>query len=84
MAPGDNRVDLRTGAAGEASKAPRQPQPAATFIRNLQALDRSPIYEARAVAAGLAFCFTAAIRVFAAGPDEWGFCPVISSPSVTT
>jgi hypothetical protein len=32
-------------------------------------------------AAGLARCFTAAIRVFAAGPEECGFCPVISWPS---
>jgi hypothetical protein len=32
------------------------------------------------VAAGPAFCFTAAISVFAAGPEECGFCPVISNP----
>ena len=32
--------------------------------------------------AGLVFCFTAAISVFAAGPDECGFCPVISKPSL--
>src|SRR3954447_15664862 len=42
------------------------------------------IYEARAVTAGLVFCFTAAISVFAAGPDECGFCPVINKPSLTT
>lgn len=42
------------------------------------------VYEARAAAAGLTVCFTAPIRVFAAGPDEVGFCPVISKPSLTT
>jgi hypothetical protein len=42
------------------------------------------IYDARAVAAGVAFCFTAAISVFAAGPEEAGFWPVISKPSLTT
>ena len=31
--------------------------------------------------AGLAFCLTAAISVFAAGPEEARFCPVISKPS---
>ena len=41
------------------------------------------IYEA-ARAAGFAFLFTAAISVFAAGPEECGFCPVISKPSLTT
>jgi hypothetical protein len=41
-------------------------------------------YDARAVAAGVAFCFTAAISFFAAGPDEAGFCPVIRKPSLTT
>jgi hypothetical protein len=33
--------------------------------------------------AGLAFCFTAAISVFAAGLEEAGFCPVISKPPLT-
>jgi hypothetical protein len=42
------------------------------------------LYDARALAAGVAFCFTAAISVFAAGPEEAGFCPVISKPSLTT
>jgi hypothetical protein len=42
------------------------------------------IYDTRAAAAGVAFCFTAAISVFAAGPEEAGFCPVISKPSLTT
>jgi hypothetical protein len=51
--------------------------------RKLASLDGSSIYEARAPAAGLAFCFRAS-RVFAAGPEECGFCPVISRPSVTT
>src|SRR5271156_3782127 len=32
----------------------------------------------------LAICFSFANRVFAAGPEECGFCPVISRPSVTT
>jgi hypothetical protein len=44
----------------------------------------SHLYDARVVAADVAFCFTAAIRVFAAGPEEAGFCPVISKPSLTT
>jgi hypothetical protein len=42
------------------------------------------VYDARAVAGGAAFWFTAAISVFAAGPEEAGFCPVISKPSLTT
>jgi hypothetical protein len=54
------------------------------LIENQQSLDGYSIYEARVVAAGLAFCFTAAISVFAAGPEEAGFCPVISKPSLTT
>jgi hypothetical protein len=66
------------------SKAPLQRQPATASIENQQSLDRYSIYEARAAAAGLAFCFIVAIRVFAAGPEECGFCPVISSPSLTT
>src|ERR1700721_3337085 len=64
-------------------KAPLQRRPTTALIKNPQLLGRYSIYEARAVAAGFAFCFTAAISVFAAGPDEWGFCPVISRPSVT-
>jgi hypothetical protein len=40
------------------------------------------IYEARA--AGFAFLLSATISVFAAGPEECGFCPVISKPSLTT
>lgn len=52
--------------------------------RNQQSLDGYSIYEARAATAGFAFCFSAAIRVFAAGPEECGFCPVISRPSLTT
>ena len=59
-------------------------QTATSSIENQQPLDRHSIYEARAVAIGLAFCFTAAISVFAAGPEECGFCPVISSPLLTT
>ena len=42
------------------------------------------IRKTQAVAAGLTFCFTAAISVFAAGPKEAGFCPVTSKPSLTT
>ena len=42
------------------------------------------VYEALAAAAGLPFCVTAAISAFAAGPEECGFCPVISRPSRTT
>ena len=49
----------------------------------LAAMNRC-LYDARAAAAGVAFCFTAAINVFAAGPEEAGFCPVISKPSLTT
>jgi hypothetical protein len=56
---------------------------AATGPLTSRSIDPS-IYEARALAAGLAFCFSAAIRVFAAGPEDAGFCPVISRPSVTT
>ena len=83
-APRD-RVDLRVDAVGEApSKAPLQRQPATASTENQQSLDGYSIYEARAVAAGLAFCFSAAISVFAAGPEECGFCPVISRPSLTT
>jgi hypothetical protein len=40
------------------------------------------IYEARA--AGFAFLLRAAKSVFAAAPEECGFCPVISKPSLTT
>lgn len=42
------------------------------------------IYEAAALAAGLALCFSIASRALAAGPEDAGFCPVISRPSVTT
>ena len=66
------------------SKAPLQRQPATAAMENQQSLDGYSIYEARALATGLAFCFTAAISVFAAGPEECGFCPVISRPSLTT
>ncbi|SDT58570.1 hypothetical protein SAMN05444158_7267 [Bradyrhizobium canariense] len=66
------------------SKAPLQRQLAAASMGNLKSFDSSSIYEARAVAAGLPFCFSAAIRVFAAGPEECGFCPVISRPLLTT
>jgi hypothetical protein len=47
------------------SKAPLQRQPSTASIENQQSLDGYAIYEARAVAAALVFCFTAAIRVFA-------------------
>lgn len=53
-------------------------------IENQPPPDGYSIYEARALAAGAAFCLTAAIKVFAAGPEEAGFCPVISKPSLTT
>lgn len=49
-----------------------------------QPLDSSSIYEARAPTAGLTICCSFASRVFAAAPDECGFCPVISRPSLTT
>src|ERR1700727_877999 len=49
-----------------------------------QSFDGDPTYDARATVDDPAFCFSAAISVFAAGPDELGFCPVISKPSVTT
>jgi hypothetical protein len=64
--------------------APLRRQPATASIENQQSLDGYSIYEARAVAPGLVFCFSAAISVFAAGPEECGFCPVISMPSLTT
>ena len=57
---------------------------ATAFVENQQSLDGYSIYDARAVAAGVAFCFTTAIKVFAAGPEEAGFWPVISKPSLTT
>jgi hypothetical protein len=57
---------------------------AAASVENWQSLDGYSIYDARALAAGVAFCFTAAINVFAVGPEEAGFCPVISKPSLTT
>ena len=66
------------------SKAPLQRQPATASMEDQQSLDEYSIYEARTVAAGLVFGFTAAIRVFAAVPEECGFCPVISKPSLTT
>jgi hypothetical protein len=57
------------------SKAPLQRQPVAALRRtNMQSLDGSSIYEARAVAEGLVFCVRAAIKVFAAGPEECGLC----------
>jgi hypothetical protein len=49
-----------------------------------RARDGYSIYNARTVIPGVAFCFTATISVFAAGPEEAGFCPVISKPSLTT
>ena len=61
------------GAAGETRLESASPAASPDRIRNTQA-----------VATGLAFCFTAAISVFAAGPEEAGFCPVISKPSLTT
>jgi hypothetical protein len=57
---------------------------AAASVKTRQSFNGSSIYDVRAVAAGAAFCFTAAISVFAAGPEEAGFCPVISKPSLTT
>jgi hypothetical protein len=65
-------------------KAPLQRQPAGPSNEDLQSLDGYWIYEARAVPAGFVFCFNAVISVFAAGPEECGFCPVISRPSLTT
>jgi hypothetical protein len=59
-------------------------RPPAAAIENLQSPDGYWIYWARAVPAGFVFCFNAAISVFAAGPEECGFCPVISRPSLTT
>jgi hypothetical protein len=57
---------------------------ATASMGNLQSLDGYSIFAARLAPAGLAVCFTAAIRVFAAGPEECGFCPVIKRPSLTT
>ena len=42
-----------------------------------QCLKANSIYD-------LAICFSRASRVFAAGLEEWGFCPVVSRPSLTT
>jgi hypothetical protein len=78
-------IDLHAAAAGETpieSASPTTTRHASEG--NLPVLGRYSIYEARAAAAGLAFCFNAAIRVFAAGPEECGFCPVISRPLLTT
>ena len=47
-------------------------------------IDRSTIRQVHAVAADVAFFFSAAMSVFAAGPDDCGFCPVMSWPSLTT
>ena len=63
---------------------PKQLTARADILGEAATTRRRSIYEARVVAAGLAFRFTAAISVFAAGPEELGFCPVISSPSLTT
>ena len=57
---------------------------AAASVKIRQSFNGSSIYDARAVAAGAAFWFTAPISVFAAGPEEAGFWPVISKPSLTT
>jgi hypothetical protein len=54
------------------------------FMCICDSLGWSSVYEARAAAAALLFCFSAAISVFAAGPEECGFCPVINRPSLTT
>jgi hypothetical protein len=58
--------------------------PATARIEDQQMRGWISIYEALAPGAGFAFCFTAANRVFAAGPEECGFCPVIKRPSLTT
>ncbi len=71
--------------AGEAPIESASPTAGRGHLRgNRWLLDGYSIYDARAAAAGVAFCFTAAISVFAAGPEEAGFCPVISKPSLTT
>jgi hypothetical protein len=76
------------GAVGEAAIEPAPPTASRNCIvedqQSLQSLDEYSIYDACAAAAGLVFFFTAAISVFAAGPEEAGFCPVISKPSLTT
>ena len=72
-------------AAGEAPIGNASPMASRDrIVRNRRSLDGYSIYDARAAAAGAAFCFTAAISVFAAGPEEAGFCPVMSGPSLTT
>ena len=77
--------ERRFGAAGEAPIESAPPTASRNRChRNQQSPDAYAIYDARAAAAGVAFCFTAAISVFAAGPEEAGFCPVISKPSLTT
>jgi hypothetical protein len=65
-------------------KAPLQRPPAAAINEELAAAWSISIYEARAVTGDLAACFTAAIKVSAARPEECGFCPVINKPSWTT
>lgn len=64
--------------------AAETPIEGASSVENPCSLDGYPIYDARAVLTGAAFCFTAAISAFAAGPEDAGFCPVISRPSLTT
>jgi hypothetical protein len=55
-------------------QAKRLRQPVATGLVEI----RSYLLTYDALAIGLTRCFTAASRVFAAGPDECGFCPVIN------
>jgi hypothetical protein len=81
----DLLVSLDGRAAGEAPIVSAPPTPTRDRIpKNWKPVDGYSIYEARTAAADLAFCVTAAIRVFAAEPEECGFCPVISWPSLTT
>ena len=76
---------FQAAAASRLTAAAASSMTAATAsVQNQPSLDGYSIYDARAVGAGLAFCCTAAISVFAAGPEEAGFCPVISKPSLTT
>jgi hypothetical protein len=84
----------KCGRADEVAEHRRQP-PAFGIVRSQRiagccrhahktsAAARS-IYVAGALVAGLAICFNIASRVFAAGPEEFGFCPVINRPSLTT
>jgi hypothetical protein len=81
----DRVICDRAPVARHSWKTPLQRRTAPRLLAgNPQPLDQSPVYEARALLAGLVTCFSFASRVCAAAPEECGFCPVINNPSLTT